>query len=191
MLTDKGGELKKALLLLSTLIVAALGQGMLTNGDFEQDLSVGWSMDTMGYTTRLRDVGYQPDADYEVMDSLIYQGKSRIYQIVEVPGPRLLLDFWAKFDVYSSSSTCWGVASVNVEYYDALNNLLGETRVYRNDNYCLWVPSGTMSLIPVTNPDWTEYSLDIANELSTNLPSINPTDVKKLGIAIVDTTAGG
>ena len=43
----------------------ALGQNLLTNGDFEQDLTVGWTYTDSGYGTHYADrqTGYQPDPD--------------------------------------------------------------------------------------------------------------------------------
>jgi hypothetical protein len=182
--------------ILLPLLVLSLGFGqeLLTNGDFEQELSVGWVHDTggYGYVTWNRGTGYQPDPDYEFMDSL-YSGSgfSRLRQVVDAPGVVLELSFWAAFGIGGTSSTCWPVSGVNVEYYDASDVLLGQTRFYYHNEYCTWTPSGTLSLIEVTNPDWTQYSLNIAEELNQNLPGVNPGDVAKIGIALVDTTAGG
>jgi hypothetical protein len=183
--------MRNTILLVSLLAVIGFGQNLLTNGDFEQDLSVGWSRDTYGVTYIGRDVGYQPDPDYEAFDSLWYYGWSRLYQTVDVPGVTLVLEFWAKFDIYGASSSCWPVASVNLSYLDASNNVLGETRVYYHDQYCTWIPTGTLSLIEVTNPDWNQYTIDVAQELSANLPGVNPGDVSKVTVALSDTTAGG
>jgi hypothetical protein len=183
--------MKKIVLLLALTLALGFSQNLLENGDFEQDLSVGWSRDTYGTTYIGRDVGYQPDPDYEALDSLYYYGWSRLYQTVDVPGVTLILDFWAKFEIYGPSSSCWPVASVNLSYLDASNNVLGETRVYCHDQYCTWVPTSTLSLIEVTNPGWNQYTIDVAQELGANLPGVNPGEVSKVTVALSDTTAGG
>jgi hypothetical protein len=186
--------MRNAVILFSLLVAFGFSQNLLTNGDFEQDLSAGWTKDTGGYGffTTARSPDYQPDPDYEALDSLYSgAGNCRLSQRVDVPGPVLSLSFWAKFGIYGASSTCWPVAYVGVGYHDATGQLLGETRVYYHDTYCTWTSTSTMSLIEVTNPDWTQYSIDIAQELSQHLPGVNPADVRKLSVALVDTTAGG
>jgi hypothetical protein len=186
--------MKKFVILVPMLLAFAFGQNFLTNGDFEQDLSVGWVQTQGGYSTVTVDraTGYQPDPDYEARDSICSgSGWSRLSQVVDAPGTRLILSFSGKFAIYGASSSCWPVAYVAVSYYDGSDALLGESRIYHHDSYCTWTPSSTLSLIEVTNPDWTDYSLDIAQELSEHLPGVNPGDISKIGIAISDTTAGG
>ena len=183
--------MRKLFVLVAVIVAAGFGQGMLVNGDFEQPIDVGWQLDTAGYVFVNRDVAYHPDGDYELLDSLLYQGRGRVYQIVDVPGPRLLLSFWAKFEIGGGSSTCWPVAGVTVGYYNDLDILLGETRIYHHNEYCTWLPAGNLSLIEVVNPDWSQYSLDIADELAQNLPGVDPQQIRKVGISVFDTTAGG
>jgi hypothetical protein len=183
--------MKKTILLLSLLLAFGFSQNLLENGDFEQGLTVGWTQDNSGYVTVDRSTTYHPDPDWEVKDSLYGFGYSRLYQTVDVPGITLILDFWAKFDIAGTSSTCWPVASVTLSYLDAANNVLGETRVYHHNEYCTWVPSGTLSLIPVTNPDWSQYTIDVAAELSANLPGVNPGNISRVKVSVFDTTAGG
>jgi ABC-type amino acid transport substrate-binding protein len=108
-----------------------------------------------------------------------------------VPHQWLGVSFQAKFDIYGTSSTCWPVAYVGIGYYDAVGNQLGETRIYHHNSYCTWVPTGTLSLIEVTNPDWTQYDIDIAQEIAQHLPGVNPADVRQVRVALADTTAGG
>jgi hypothetical protein len=186
--------MRRTTILLTLLLALAFGQNLLTNGDFEQDLSVGWTRDSSGYGYRVVDrrADLQPDPDYEARCSL-YSGAGSIAlrQSVDVPHSYLGVSFHAKFDVYGTSSTCWPVAYVGIGYLDDANNLLGETRVYHHNTYCTWVPTGTLSLIEVTNPDWTEYYVDVVQELSEHLPGVNPADIRKVRISLADTTAGG
>ena len=184
----------KTLLLIPLALTLAFGQNLLTNGDFEQDLSVGWVQDTggYGYKTFGRDTVYQPDPDYEALDS-IYSGNGigKLSQTVDVPGPALHLSFWASFALGGGSSSCWPVACMEVGYLDADGNRLGATRFYYHNSYCTWTPSGTLSLIEVTDPAWNQYELDVADELSLHLPGVNPGDVCRIEVALVDTTSGG
>jgi hypothetical protein len=182
---------KKFVLLAPLLLAFAFGQNLLTNGDFEQDLSVGWIWSGSGYTAAVRDPGCQPDPDYEVMDSLYAYGFGRLSQTVDAPGTSLILSFQASFAIGAGSSSCWPVASVAVGYLDASDNVLGETRIYLHNSYCTWTPTGTLSLIEVTDTNWTDYTLDIAQELGEHLPGVNPGDISKISVAVWDTTSGG
>jgi hypothetical protein len=184
----------KALLLVTTVLGLAFGQNLLVNGDFEQELAVGWVQDTggYGYKTFGRDTGYQPDPDFEALDSLYSgSGYGKLSQIVDVPGPALHLSFSASFGIGAGSSSCWPVAYVAVGYLDSDGNRLGETRFYYHNSYCTWASTGNLSLIEVTDSLWNQYELDVADELSMHLPGVNPGDVNKVEVALVDTTSGG
>jgi hypothetical protein len=186
--------MRRMMMLLPLLLVVGFGQQLLTNGGFEQDLSVGWIQELSGGGTQqiARDANYCPDLD---MEAMAYQnagpGWVRLSQMVDVPGVAVTLSFQAKFEIYGASSTCWPVAAVVVGYYDANSALLGETRYYCHDQYCNWTPSGRLSLINITAPDWLTYNLDVAQEVSENLPDVDPGAVSKVAIALYDTTAGG
>jgi hypothetical protein len=184
--------MKRIFVLSSFLVGLGLGQGLLVNGDFEQDLSVGWKLDTSGtYIGVDRIQGYGPDSTWVARDSMYGFGHSRLYQIVDVPGSRLSLSFQAAFDSSGGSSSCWLVAAVVVGYYDSSSTLLGQTRFYLHNPRCNWRSSGTLSLIDVKNKNWSQYSLDVSSELSQRLPGVNPGAIKKLGVALFDTTTGG
>jgi hypothetical protein len=187
--------MKKLTVLLAVLVAAmAYGQELLTNGDFELPLETGWIVDSgeYGYKYVDRDTGYHPDPDYEAFDS-IYAGNGfvSIGQVVDVPGIVLLLTFDASFAIGGGSSTCWPVAYVGISYYDNTDTKLGETRICYRNSYCTWTPSPTLSLTDITNPDWTTYTVNIVDELGERLPGVNPGDVARIGVALVDTTAGG
>jgi len=183
----------KYVLLLPLVLGLAAGQNILTNGDFEQDLSVGWVFVGEGSGTHScdRSVSYQPDPDYEAMT---YQydnpGTARLSQRVEAPGIQLRLSFWASFTIAGGSSTCWPAACFSVCYYDVGNTLLGETRYYYS-TYANWVPTQTLSLKQVTNPAWAQYTLDIADELEANLPGVSPDDVARVEVALYSYTYSG
>ncbi|MEO0079226.1 MAG: hypothetical protein ABIK44_00915 [candidate division WOR-3 bacterium] len=181
-------------LLIPTLALSlSLGQELLVNGDFEQELSVGWTYTDSGSGTHLAQRGteYQPDPDYE---AYVYQydnpGWTRLSQRVDVPGVALQLSFWARFNEGGGSSTCWPAACFQVCYYNDDNVLLGETRYYYS-TYADWVPSPTLSLYRITNPDWSRYELNIPDELTQNLPGVNPGEVAKVEVALFSYTISG
>lgn len=188
--------MRNLLVILLLLLVTGSSQELLTNGDFEQELTVGWTYADSGVGTHfaLRDTTYQPDPDFEtcVSDSQ-YEGAgwTRLEQTVDVPGPMLTLSFWAKFAIGGGNPTCWPVASVVVSYKNESGLVLGETRFYHHNVYCNWVSGPTLSLVEITNPDWNHYTLDIANELDQHLPDINPYDLFKVEVALWDTISGG
>jgi hypothetical protein len=163
---------------------------MLTNGDFEQDLSVGWTQGGSGTQVVNRDTSYQPDPDYEAMAYQSGGGWVMLGQTVGVPGPDLLFTFWASFALYQGGS-CWPAACVTADYLDAGGTSLGQTRFYYHNASCTWTPSATLDLIDVTNPDWTQYSLDVRTEIATNLPGVDPDAVKQVQVALYVYTSGG
>jgi hypothetical protein len=185
--------MKYTILVLSSLLALGLGQNLLTNGDFEQELTVGWTYADSGVGTHeaLRDTLFHPDPDYE---AYTYQydnpGWAVLSQTVDVPGINLLFSFWGKFEEAGGSSSCWPAACFRVCYRDGGGALLGETRYYYS-TYADWVPSPTLSLYRVTNPDWTRYDLDVTSELAQNLPGVNPADVARVEVSLWSYTYSG
>jgi hypothetical protein len=185
----------RKLVLISVLLLAAFafGQELLVNGDFEQDLAVGWTRIDSGTVTHevARDVGYEPDPDYE---AYVYTydnpGSTILIQTVEVPSSLLELSFRAAFAESAGSSTCWPAACVSVFYYNATDALLGESKYYYS-TYANWTSSPTLSLHQVTDPAWTQYSLNIEQELATNLTGVDPAQISKVGVAMVAYCSGG
>jgi hypothetical protein len=180
--------------LLGLAVGLSAGQELLTNGDFEQDLSVGWTFTDSGYGTHTYDraTDYQPDPDYEAHT---YQydnpGWARLGQTVECPPPcNLRLTFWAKFVQSGGSSSCWPAACFSVCYLDEYDNVLGETRYYYS-TYANWTPSPTLSLYRVSDPDWTEYTLETMTELEENLTGVDPEELAKIEVALYSYTYSG
>ena len=185
----------RMLLLLPLAFALSAGQELLTNGDFEQDLSVGWTVDTAGYgyATFNRATGYEPDPDYEAMDSL-YTGAAMARLAAgrrrarPEPAPFVpccvrarpgFLDLLAgRGRRRSATSTPAATASAR-------------PAIYYHDANCTWTPTSTFSLIEVTDPSWNDYELNVADELGEHLPGVNPGDVSQVEVALLDTTAGG
>ncbi len=185
--------MRNYLTLLLVSFAFLLSQELIINGDFEQELTVGWTLIPSGSGTHTanRDVFYHPDPDYEAM---AYQydnpGSMRLSQIVDVPGPLLELTFTASFAESGGVSTCWPAACFSVCYLDADNNVLGETR-YVYSTYANWTSTSTLNIIRLYDPSWTTYNLNIAEELANNLPGVNPGDVVKVEIALFAYTHSG
>jgi hypothetical protein len=186
--------MRNCLILLSIVFLSfAFSQELLINGDFEQELTVGWNQLVNGSGTHTinRDVSYHPDPDYEAM---AYQydnpGWTRLSQTVDVPGPMLELNFTACFAESGGTSSCWPAACFSICYLDANDVVLGETRYYYS-TYATWTPTATLNLIHTYDPNWTQYTLDIVDELSQNLPGVNPGDVVKVEVALYAYTYSG
>uniref|UniRef100_A0A7C6A9W1 CBM-cenC domain-containing protein n=1 Tax=candidate division WOR-3 bacterium TaxID=2052148 RepID=A0A7C6A9W1_UNCW3 len=181
------------ILLIALFFSFAFTQELLINGDFEQELTVGWTFVQSGSGTHLvnRDVSYHPDPDYEAM---AYQydnpGWTKLSQTVFVPGPMLELTFTASFAESGGVSTCWPAACFSVCYLDADDNVLGETRYYYS-TYADWTSTSTLHLIRIYDPNWNTYSLDIAEELANNLPGVNLSEVVKVEVALYAYTHSG
>ncbi len=175
---------------ISALLLAlalAASANLLVNGDFEQPFSVGWR-DTVSdfggeYRIERSDTLGQPVPGHAARVYKFLAEFASLYQTVDVPGPDLSLEFDARFSIDGGSSTCWPVASLWVRYQNAFGAELGNTRFYRHSPYATWVRSDTVNLIEVTdNGVWRHYSLDIAQELATNLRGVNPAQVRKVTI---------
>ena len=179
-------------ILLPFLFGLTAAQNLLQNGDFEQDLSVGWTATQGGDGTHIieRQTTPQPDPDYEAyLKQESGEGWVRLRQVVDVAGPYLELTFWAQFG-FDCPSSCWPVASVCIEYYDDSDAILGETRFYYHDVQCDWTRTSTLNLIDIVDPTWNQYTLDIREEIIDNLPGINAEEVRNLGVALYNYTSG-
>jgi len=180
--------------LLGLAVSFAVGQELLENGDFEQDLSIGWTFTDSGAGTHTYDraTGYDPDPDYEAHT---YQydnpGWARLGQKVECPpGCILSLSFKAKFTELGGTSSCWPAACFVVCYYDDAQVLLGETRYYYS-TYATWTPSPTLSLYQASDQEWHEYTLETETELAEKLTGVNPEDVAYIEVALFSYTYSG
>jgi len=184
----------KLLLILPIAFGLALADNLLTNGDFEQELSVGWTQTYGGYGNHMaeRSSWRHPDPDYEVwVQQYDGSGWNRLEQIVDVTDVDVDFSFIGKFDIGGGSSVCWPVGSVILEYYNTGGVLLGETRFCRASPYCNWTPSSTLNLIPIGGNEWMPWSLNVLEEITYNLPGVDAEQVAKIGVAIYNYTSGG
>ena len=160
---------------------------LLVNGDFEQPSEVGW--DTIaanfagGDTFTWSDTLGQPSPGHAVAVRKYLALYASLYQTVDIPDVNLTLSFDGRLEIGGGSSTCWPVAAFGLRYLDSAGTSLGNTMLYLHDQYCTWVALDTQSLIDVTTPGvWTQFSIDIADELAKNLPGIAAANVKKLTV---------
>ncbi|HEX7319139.1 MAG TPA: hypothetical protein VF399_02130 [bacterium] len=183
--------------LLTVLAIAgiALAGDLMINGNFEQELSNGWTQSSIGYYITIdRATTYEPDADYEVQ---VYKdvgsGSAVLYQAVDLQNmPLNQLEFSCKAKLYAydnnADTLCYAATAVIVQYLNQTGTTLGETRICQFTAPCDWISTSTAHLLTVADSLWHNYSFNIATELA-NLPGVTPSNVKKLKIAMYDTTA--
>jgi hypothetical protein len=166
----------------------AAADELLINGDFEQPLDVGWT-DTVAneagtFAFERADTFGQPTPGFAAKVTKYLARYASLRQTVDVPNLDLNLSFDGRFKIAGGSSTCWPVASFWIRYADASGLELGNTRICLSSVYSTWTKSDTVSLIEITDTTgaWHNYSLNLKQELATNLPGINPDNVKKITV---------
>jgi hypothetical protein len=170
------------------LLAAATALGVpyefVENGDFEDDLSVGWTERIMGSGGSLqRLVGQDEDPDYELYARMASgDGVTSAYQRFAVPSVDLVLS--ANLNCYAfGDNGAWSVAGLMIGYRDQDFALLGETAVAALSRDCPWTDGPTFHCIPAGEA-WEFYEVDIAAEL-LNLPGVDPERVAFLEIAVL------
>jgi hypothetical protein len=176
------------LVLALLLAGAASADQFLLNGDFEQSLEVGWT-DTVessagSFTFSREDTFGQPTPGYAAKVYKYLAKYASLRQTVDVPSADVTLTFDARLKIGGGSSTCWPVASVWVRYADANGIELGNARFCLSSVYSTWASSDTVHIIEIadTTGAWHNYSLNLAEEMYTNLPGIDPDAVAKITI---------
>ncbi|MGB9722088.1 MAG: hypothetical protein ACPL28_11505 [bacterium] len=155
------------------------------NGNFEDSVNY-WNPYAQGETyTITTDKIYEEDPDSEVCVGRLDKLETAIHQTFYVP--ELILDFSFKAKLYAKSYDTLhphpAISSIILSYLDIDENILGETRIFRYAESLYWNPSPILHLIEISDTNWFNYTLNIADELY-NLPGINPTDIAKLRIIL-------
>lgn len=170
------------------LIIGICSAGtFLANGDFEQDLTVGWFEKLNGLNITInRGTGYDQDPDYE---AYVYKGTgggyAKLYQVATVPITDLEFSANAKLYAYDNHASAWCGAAVMISYLNSIGSVLGETMICARSTQCPWTNTTTRHIIPAPDSLWHNYSFNINDELG-NLPGIDPTDVNKIEISLFD-----
>ncbi|UCC11289.1 MAG: hypothetical protein JSW02_08005 [candidate division WOR-3 bacterium] len=177
-------------LLLVVIIGLCSASNYITNGDFEAALTTGWTQQQYGtYITITRGTTYDSDPDYEVFLSKgTGTGYAMIHQTAEIPTLNLDISFNAKLKAWDNYVGAWSAAAVQINYLDATNTVLGDTRVCRFSQDCLWSNSSTRHLIMAPDENWHNYQFNILDELENNLPGIDLQAVDKIQVILIDST---
>jgi hypothetical protein len=186
--------MRKEFTLLLLLAGLASAGNLLTNGAFEQDLTVGWTSYmadvTYGYDTIARATTYDPDGDYEAFTLSTFGYVTRLYQTADIPSTdNFTFSIKARIDAFDNDydTLCWAASAVVLYYQNASGVTLGETRICRYSAPCPWVGTSTIHLIPAADTLWHTYSFTLNTELA-NLPGVTPSQVKKVMVCLLDTT---
>ena len=173
------------------LVVFASAGALLTNGDFEQDLGVGWQQLSSGSNVTInRGTAYDPDPDYEVfLEKGTGSGYAKLMQIVSIPTTDLEFAIDAKLYSYDNNedTLCWAGAAVIVAYLDESGSLLGCTQICSHTEPCPWENSSTMHLMEIQDTMWHDFAFNIDYELDY-LPGITPSEIAKIAVVLFDTT---
>ena len=184
-------DMYKYLILLIIIGFCSAGH-LLTNGNFEQPLNIGWSQ-TIGTQGTADTIDRMLDILNNVARVKKYDATHAILcQTVSVPTTDLEFSIAANLYAheYNSTATYWAAAAVCLRYLDNNNVLLGETRITYKTPHCPWTQSNTLHIISeMFQNTWNNYSFNVNAELA-NLTGVNPIDVKKIQVAIIDTTNG-
>jgi hypothetical protein len=185
--------MKKFAVLSTILFICGYSSVLLTNGNFEQDLTAGWTkVSAWAYDSISRGTSYEPDADYEVLvlkDSIYCGGMTKLYQTVDIPTTNLAFSVKAKIHAYANTADeyLWAGAAVEISYLSAAGTVLGKTRINRMTTHCPWASTPTLHLINAANENWNTYSFNINTELA-NLPGVVPSQVMRISVACFDST---
>lgn len=167
----------------------------LLNGDFEQELNIGWIKNTAGlnYSDAIeRARNLDSDDDYELMIEKVNAGHIKLLQTIDVSTTSLNFSVSAKLQAieHNSYASYWAAAAICLRYLNESNQLLGETRITHKSPNCPWQNNEKLHLINVPNPDnWYTYGFNINDELA-NLSAVNLSDIKKIQVVLMDTTNG-
>ncbi|MBS4016445.1 MAG: hypothetical protein KGZ86_08445 [Candidatus Latescibacteria bacterium] len=184
--------MNKYILILLLMVSISVAGRLVVNGDFEQELTIGWYQAgvTSSADTIDRQTYFDPDPDYEARVRKYNAGYAKLFQTLDIPTTDL--EFSVNANLYATAtSPYWAAAAVILRYLNDNNDLLGETRIAHKSQYCPWTNTSTIHIIQVAAPNnWYNYSFNINNEL-LNLPGVNPALVKKIQIALFDTLTSG
>ncbi len=179
----------KALLVLAFLSVllwpGPRADEWLLNGDFEQDLSIGWQQEIVGGAgTITRSTTYDPDPDYEVrLLKTTGTGYVWLYQSVWLPDLGAVFSAAGKIDA-SATSTAWAAAGFLLEYLGDDDSVLGKTFLGTTTRYCPWENSPMFHIIDAIPGEWVDYSFVLGEELQ-NLPGVDTLRIRRVRVGLL------
>lgn len=171
------------------LVALAAANELLVNGSFEQGINVGWTsakLDLAGSSSfECADSLRQPFSLHAARVRKDLASYAVLQQTVSVPNANLAFSFDGRFRMGGGSSTCWPAAAMILRYQNTVGLELGNTKFVLHNEYCTWSNSDTAHLVEINNPEvWRSYTLNVAQEIATNLPGVTRANVAKVLIQI-------
>ncbi len=163
----------------------ARAANLVANGGFELPFAPDWVQSNTAASFSVdRGPGYDPDPDYEAhIIQNTGSGWVRLSQTVWIPETDVVFSASFNFNSYATS-TAWAGAALAIEYLDASEVRLGETRIGNWTHYCTWVNGPDQHLIGMPALMWMDYSFNVNEELG-NLPAVDPARVRFLRISLL------
>lgn len=158
----------------------------LVNGDFNEDLTIGWQKKIENYAGGYEIKRVKEGEEYYVRVNKDLCGYAQLFQIVKITNLASSLSFQAKFSANTNEENYAAAAAVVVEYLNHSQRRLGATYFYYStSNFWEWQNSSTTHIYKTSASGWQTFSLDIKNELGQNLPNINSDEVVYLKISLL------
>ncbi len=161
---------------------------LVSNGEFEAALSVGWEQGVSGTALSVEHAfTIHPDFDYEVrLSSANGNGSARVWQTVALPS--LNAGFSADLSSLAyDGGGAWCAAALTLTYLDDASTPLGTTVLGSTSAACPWVGGPTQHIIDTTG-DWQSYWFKFSDEL-VNLPGLDADEVREVEITLLVTAA--
>jgi hypothetical protein len=168
--------------------IAAQPLELCVNGGFENLLGGEWQVTLPdSASTFVRGTECEPDPDYEgCLLKTDLSGTARVDQLLPLPG--IDTQFSVKVRLWSESgSVSWAAAAVIVGFVDEGGLTLGETAICNFTRWCPWESRPDFHVIEVGAGVWETHTLDVAAELATYLPAVDPTAVHSLRLSLSTT----
>jgi hypothetical protein len=182
----------RAALVLGLLAVAAGGTELVRNGAFELPLDSGWVLTIAGAGdgSAQQSPRYVHDPDSELLVYRYNSGRTRIDQTVAIAGTDIFFGCDARLVTWEADtgSRTWAAAAVILYYKDSAGTVLGETRIASCSEHCPWQSGPAVHVIRVDRA-WHSWLIDVTAELES-VPAVNPAAVRRIGIAVADTSDG-
>ena len=160
----------------------------LANGDFFKPLSQGWatqSNDIVGEHS----ITATQDSGAVVLKEMC--GNATLVQDVKLTTTNLAFSTRARFSCQATKPDYYATASVLLGFLDSDGKQLGETRIYNAAGAPPWKSSNTLHLIAVADTGkWQDYSLNLGQELRSNLKGVVATRVKRLRVSLESFCSG-
>ena len=182
-------RLSVAVLAVTLLTGVAVAQELIINGDFEQGLEVGWTEEVRPlagtWLFERSDTCGQPQPGFIARVRKDLGTSAALVQTVVVPSVNLTFSYTGRFRIGGGSSTCWPAAALILRYLDSANVELGNSKCVLHNEYCSWANSDTAHIIEIELPEvWAGHNLDIAREITDNLPGVNASQVTKIRVEL-------